>query len=183
MRLIRENGGCMTTGFLGTSHILHALSEGGRTDVAMDLLFNEKNPSWLFSVKHGATTMWEHWDSVNEQGDFWSADMNSFNHYAYGAVYDWIFGYVGGIRVREDGAGYRHITLAPHTDERLGWVDIGYRTACGELRCAWAYGADGSRRFEFTVPKGTVAELLLPDGREEQLSAGVYTFTVPPAGV
>jgi len=177
VRLIEENGGRMSTGFLGTANLLHALSENGRTDVAYELLLSEKNPSWLFSVNRGATTMWEHWDSMNEQGDFWSADMNSFNHYAYGAVYDWIYGYIGGIRVLPDGAGYTHVVLEPHTDRRLGFVRISYQTARGELSSAWEYTEDG-RRFDVTVPLGTVAELTLPNGEAHRLTEGTYSFLV-----
>ena len=89
--------GKMATGFVGTPHILHALSENGRVDMAYKLLLNEEPPSWLYSVNKGATTMWEHWNGIKEDGSFWSADMNSFNHYAYGAVGDWLYGVVAGI--------------------------------------------------------------------------------------
>ena len=109
VELIRENGNRMTTGFVGTPYILHALSENGRTDVAYELLLQEKNPSWLYSVCHGATTMWEHWNSQKEDGSFWSTKMNSFNHYAYGAVYDWIFGVSSGIKTVEDAPAYKKI--------------------------------------------------------------------------
>lgn len=175
--LIRENGGRMTTGFLGTANILHALSENGRADAAFDLLFQEENPSWLFSVNHGATTMWEHWDSMNDQGEFWSTDMNSFNHYAYGAVYDWIFGCVGGIHILDDGAGYTHISLRPHTDRRLGFVNCSIELRNGgKLISAWRYLDDGSVRFDVTIPAGTVAETVLPSGRKMTLVSGEYTF-------
>ena len=103
VELIRANGNRMTTGFVGTPYLLHTLSENGYTDVAYTLLLQEQNPSWLYSVCHGATTMWEHWNSLKEDGSFWSTDMNSFNHYAYGAVFDWIFGVACGIKPCADG--------------------------------------------------------------------------------
>ena len=82
VEIIDKNQGRMSTGFVGTPYILHALSENGRADKAFDLLLSEKAPSWLFSVNMGATTIWEHWDGINEEGEFWSDNMNSFNHYA-----------------------------------------------------------------------------------------------------
>ena len=85
--LVRSNGMKMNTGFVGTPHLLHALSESGYTDIAYNLLFQENFPSWLYSVNRGATTMWEHWDSIKEDATFWDKKMNSFNHYAYGAVF------------------------------------------------------------------------------------------------
>ena len=176
--LIKENDGKMTTGFLGTAHLLHALSDNGKGDVAFDLLFQEKNPSWLFSVNHGATTMWEHWDSMNENGDFWSTNMNSFNHYAYGAVYDWIFGYVGGIKVLQDGGGYSHITLEPHADKRLGHATTSYKTNGGDLVSSFRYLDDNLVRYEFIIPKGTVAELTLSNGKKQTLTQGEYTFII-----
>ena len=176
-QLIRENGGRMTTGFLGTAHILHALSENGQTKAAFDLLFQEEAPSWLFSVNHGATTMWEHWDSVNEKGEFWSTAMNSFNHYAYGAVYDWIFGCAAGIDVPDDGAGYTKVTIRPHPDRRLGFIDCSILTKNGRLTSAWRYLDDGTVRFTLTVPAGTEADLILPSGKAVYLIAGEYDFT------
>ena len=114
VELIRANGNRMTTGFVGTPYLLHALSENGYTDIAYTLLLQEQNPSWLYSVCHGATTMWEHWNSLKEDGSFWSTDMNSFNHYAYGAVFDWIFGVACGIKPCADAPGYEKILIAPH---------------------------------------------------------------------
>ena len=119
--MIRANGNRMTTGFLGTPYILHVLSDNSYTDMAYELLFQEKNPSWLYSVCHGATTMWEHWYSQKEDGTFWSTSMNSFNHYAYGAVFDWIFGVCCGIKTVESAPAYREFTVElEETDELVG---------------------------------------------------------------
>ncbi len=173
--LIRENGGRMTTGFVGTPHILHVLAENGRTDVAYDLLLQEKNPSWLFSVNQGATTIWEHWDSLKEDGSFWSTSMNSFNHYAYGSVFDWLFGVASGIRVEDDGAGYRHVRITPHPDRRLGFVENSVETAMGVITSAWHYNGN-ELRYDITIPEGTVADLVLPGRAAQRLSAGTYLF-------
>ena len=175
VRLIRENGNRMTTGFVGTPYILHALSENGYTDVAYELLFQEQNPSWLFSVNHGATTMWEHWDSLKEDGSFWSTDMNSFNHYAYGAVYDWLFGVCVGIKVPDDGAGYRRVTVAPHPERKLGFAKAAIETKCGKLSVTWRYIGDDIR-YDVSIPDGISADLTLPSGMQKTLSAGEYLF-------
>lgn len=176
-RLIRENGGRMTTGFVGTPCILHALSENGRTEEAYNLLLQEKAPSWLFSVNHGATTIWEHWDSQKEDGSFWSDDMNSFNHYAYGSVYDWIFGVALGIRVDEDGAGYRKVTVAPVPDRRLGFAKGSIETAGGKLSVYWRCLEDRVR-YEVEIPAGTTATLCLPGRKPRTVGPGSFVELV-----
>lgn len=175
--MVRENGNKLTTGFVGTPYILHALSENGYIDIAFDLLLQEGYPSWLYSVNHGATTIWEHWDGVKEDGTFWSADMNSYNHYAYGAVYDWIFGVAAGIKVLPDGAGYKHISIIPHTDKRLGFMKAEIKTRRGRLSSHWCY-KDDKIYFEFEIPSKTVAEILLPDGTHETVSGGSYAYSI-----
>ncbi len=176
-QLIRENGTRLTTGFLGTPYLLHALSDNGYAEVAYDLLLQEEIPSWLYSVNHGATTMWEHWDGRKEDGTFWDARMNSFNHYAYGAVYDWIFGSAAGIHVLPDGAGYRHIMIRPQTDRRLGFLTAGIETERGKVQSSWYYREE-EIHFELEIPKGTVAEVLLPGGIHKTITGGKYMFTV-----
>ena len=109
--LVRSNGNRLTTGFVGTPYLLHALSENGYAQTAYDLLLQTEAPSWLFSVKMGATTVWEHWDSRKADGSFWSTDMNSFNHHAYGAVADWLYAAAGGIRPGKP--GYETVIFAP----------------------------------------------------------------------
>lgn len=173
--LIASAGGLMETGFVGTPYLLHVLSVAGKIELAYQLLLEERNPSWLYSVVHGATTVWEHWNSIKEDGSFWSTAMNSFNHYAYGAVCDWLYGAVAGITVDEAGAGYRKFTLTPHPDRRLEHVNCRLRTAAGDIVSNWYYGADVVH-YEFSVPNGCTAELRLPDGRRATLQAGDYRF-------
>jgi alpha-L-rhamnosidase len=165
----------MTTGFLGTPYILHALSENGRDDIAYKLLLQEKAPSWLYSVNHGATTMWEHWDSLKEDGSFWSTDMNSFNHYAYGAVYDWIFGVSVGIKPTEENPGYKVVDIAPRPSKELGFVDASIKTAHGQIRVKWYYKNE-TVHYEISVPTNVIANLTLSSGYKTTLKGGEYFF-------
>ena len=176
--LIAENDGRMTTGFLGTPYILHALSQNGRSDLAYDLLLQEKSPSWLFSVNQGATTIWEHWDSLKEDGSFWSTKMNSFNHYAYGSIYDWIFGAALGIMVDDNGAGYEKITVSPIPDKRLGFAKGSIESRQGKIESYWRYLPDGKVRYEITVPKGTEATVKLPGKDAVSVSGKTYVAIV-----
>lgn len=161
VRLIELFNNRMSTGFVGTPYILHALSDNGRTDIAYSLLFCERSPSWLYSVNLGATTMWEHWNGIKEDGSFWSTEMNSFNHYAYGAVGDWLYGVSAGIRVID--AGYKQVSVEPMPDRRLGFVDCSVITPRGEVKSAWKY--DGDRiNFDVSVPAGVLAKIKLPNG-------------------
>ena len=175
VELIRENDGRMTTGFVGTPYILHVLSANGYTDVAYSLLFQEKNPSWLYSVTHGATTMWEHWNSLKEDGSFWSTAMNSFNHYAYGAVYDWIFGVSSGIMPTENAPGYKEVTIAPHPSKELGFADASIDSRNGTIRSYWYYKGDVVY-YEVEIPEGVIAHFTLPSGKQETLTGGKYLF-------
>jgi alpha-L-rhamnosidase len=164
----------MTTGFLGTPYLLHALARNGYIDRAYGLLLEERAPSWLFSVKQGATTIWEHWDSLKEDGSFWSAKMNSFNHYAYGSVFDWIFEYVGGISVNDGGEGYTRVTIAPIPNKALGFADIGIKIRGGELSVRWEYENEHIK-YEIQVPEGTVADIRIP-GVSKTVSSGKYIY-------
>jgi len=176
VELIEEFGGRMTTGFVGTPLILRVLSDNGRADVAFDLLLQEKSPSWLFSVNQGATTMWEHWNSQKEDGSFWSTDMNSFNHYAYGAVYDWMFGEMVGLTVCDDGPGYARITYKPLADKRIGFAQASLETGRGKLAAAWRYLPDGTVRYELTLPETTTAVITIPGLPERTVTGGSYVF-------
>ena len=173
--LIDAFDGRMATGFVGTPYILHALSDNGRTDLAYKLLFEDRNPSWLYSVNHGATTMWEHWNSLKEDGSFWSIGMNSFNHYAYGAVYDWIFGVSAGIKTVEDAPAYKKIAIAPHPNKELGFIDASIESRNGFVRSAWYY-KDDVVYYEVEIPEGSTAQFTLPSGKKYDLASGIYHF-------
>ena len=175
--LIEDFDGRMSTGFIGSPYILHALSDNGETEMAYKLLFSEKVPSWLYSVNHGATTMWEHWNSLKEDGSFWSDSMNSFNHYAYGSVWDWIYANAAGINTSEEGVGFKKIILAPKPVKELGHVRCSLDTVAGRVESNWYYKGDRVY-FEFAVPAGSTAEIRLPNGKTETVGGGVYHFTV-----
>ena len=176
--LIHLFGDRMSTGFLGTPYILHALSNNGKHELAYKLFFNEDNPSWLYSVNHGATTMWEHWNSIKEDGSFWSDAMNSFNHYAYGCVGDWMFGKICGIEIADGGAGYKKINIAPKPCRRLGFANASIDTVQGRIESAWYYRGD-ILNLEFAVPCGTEATITLPNGRREIVGGGSYCYSIP----
>ena len=182
-RLIHENGTRLSTGFIGTPYLLYALSDNGYSKTAFDLLFQENLPSWLYQVNHGATTIWEHWDGIKENGAFWSDDMNSYNHYAYGAVFSWIFEAAGGIQRTEKGAGYSEIVINPHPDKRLDFLRTELETKFGKISSYWCYGIDGNIHFEFEIPYGISAKVILPNGVSQAVTCGKYCYTVNPKTV
>lgn len=169
-----EECGHLKTGFVGTPYLLHALTSLGRTDLAYKLLLREDFPSWLYPVKHGATTMWERWDALKPNGSFTTTDMTSFNHYAYGSVGDWIYAYCAGIRADENEPGYKHIIFEPHPTKALGYAKARILTRCGEVISSWCYTGEGDEcRFSFTVPNKSRATLYL-DGEEYEFLPGTY---------
>ncbi len=171
-QMIRENGDRLQTGFVGTPYLLHVLSENGFQDVAYDLLLQEAFPSWLYEVNHGATTIWEHWDGVRDDGTVWSKDMNSYNHYAYGCVMDWIYGVAAGIQPMEKYPGFRKALISPVPDQRLGWLKASLETAYGVIRSSWVCQGD-IVRYEISTPVDTI---VIIDGKEYHVGKGDYIF-------
>ncbi len=160
---VAANGGTLHTGFLGTSIVMDTLTENGMVDLAYDLLFNHKFPGWLYSVDQGATTIWERWNSYTKKDGFGPAGMNSFNHYAYGAVLAWIYKTAAGIAADPSAPGFTRIVMKPVPDRRLGFVDAEYVTPKGLAKSAWRY--EGKKWiWDFTVPEGSTAKVTLPDG-------------------
>ena len=174
--LVRNCGTKLMTGFVGTPYILHVLAEYGMGDLAVSLLLREEFPSWLFSVNLGATTVWEHWDGINEKGEMWSSDMNSFNHYAYGAVADFMYGRLAGINTSEDEPGFRKMIIKPLVDRRLGHIRAVFRTRQGSVISEWKTGEDGTDFF-FLIPEGAKAEITIP-GKTVEVGGGSYSFHV-----
>ena len=174
IRNINNHGECLQTGFLGTSILMDTLTyDVGSPKMAYTLLLQHKNPSWLYSVDQGATTIWERWNSYVKATGFGPASMNSFNHYAYGAVLSWMYGTMAGIRAG-DGGGFKDFTLAPIPDRRLGKVEAAYDSPYGMIRSAWRYAGD-DWTWTFTIPANTTATVKLPDGKVERLGAGTHT--------
>ena len=168
--------GHLKTGFVGTPYLLHALTDNGYVKTAYDLILREEYPSWLFSVRMGATTIWEHWDGMREDGTMWSTDMNSFNHYAYGAVADWMYGDMAGIKADEKNPAYKHILFKPYTDSRIDWVKASVDTRNGLVKSEWKT-ENGKTSYTFTVPEGCTATVTLPDG-EYEVGAGEHNYIV-----
>ena len=171
VELIEAFGDRLQTGFVGTPYLLDALTDVGRTDKAYTLLLQEKFPSWLFSVNMGATTIWEHWDSKNEEGEFWSTNMNSFNHYAYGACAAWFYRDILGIK--STSPAYKTFKLCPTPLKELGFAKARIETRSGVISSEWTYCEDGIR-YAFSIPEGTTAEVTV-DGVTKTYTAGNYT--------
>ena len=160
LRLLEKENGHLVTGFMGTPFFTHALADNGYTEAAFDLLLKEDFPSWLFQVKMGATTIWEHWDGMRPDGTMWSPDMNSFNHYAYGSVCAWLYKSVLGIDADPEAPGYRHILLRPRPDRRLGYARGAVDTPFGRVETAWRYTDEGLA-LGVSVPVNATAALTL----------------------
>ncbi|MBE5769020.1 MAG: alfa-L-rhamnosidase [Clostridiales bacterium] len=169
---VREAGVQLRTGFVGTPYILHVLSDYGHADLAWELLLRREYPSWFYPITKGATTIWEHWDGVMPDGNFWSAEMNSFNHYAYGSVMDWVYGVAAGIQVCENAPGYARIRIAPHPTDKLDWLEAAIQTRHGLVSSKWTKTADGWR-YDITTPVDT--ELVL-DGKTRVLTPGSHVL-------
>ena len=181
LRNIREHGDCLQTGFLGTSFLMEALTDAGAADAAYTLLLQHGNPSWLYSVDQGATTVWERWNSYTVKDGFCPASMNSFNHYAYGAVAEWMFATMAGIRPDPSAPGYRHFILAPVPDRRVGYVKARQRTPAGEIVSFWKYDPDGAWSWTFTIPDGATATVIMPSGKKAEFAAGTHMTKVETA--
>ena len=169
-----EHGNCLQTGFLGTSILMPTLSENGMSDIAWELLFQRKNPSWIYSIDNGATTIWERWNSYMIDKGMGPKGMNSFNHYAYGVVCEWIWETAAGIASDPANPGFRHIIMKPVPDKRLGYLKAEYHSASGVIRSAWKYEGD-NWIWEFSVPDGCTATVTLPgETQSKEYEAGDY---------
>lgn len=173
VELIRVRDWHLTTGFVGTPLLCPVLTRFGRTDVAYKLLFQDTYPSWLYPIRNGATTMWERWNSYTKDKGFGPVEMNSFNHYAYGAIGEWIYQVVGGLRPLEP--GYRQVLIAPEPDERIDWAKATLETPQGFLSCEWKRMGRGLE-IAFTLPKGSSAHVHLPEGYQNDDSGGDRRF-------
>ncbi|PZR28118.1 MAG: alpha-L-rhamnosidase [Citrobacter freundii] len=158
---IKSYGTHLTTGFLGTPYLCHVLSRFGYTDWAYKLLLQESYPSWLYPVKMGATTIWERWNGIRTDGSFEPASMNSFNHYAYGAIGDWMYRVAAGLDTYEDGPGYKHIRIQPHIGGGLTDVAASLKTYYGNASSHWKV-QDKQLQFEIEIPVNTTATIYIP---------------------
>lgn len=171
----------LKTGFLGTPSLCRALSDNGANKDAYTLFLNEDLPSWLYEVNMGATTIWERWNSVNPDGKISGIGMNSMNHYAYGAVFEWVYKNVCGLNPVAECPGYKRAVLRPQPDKRLGAAKAMVNTAAGYYESGWKYDGDAVV-YTFTVPFDAEAEVILTgrDGEtvRKTLCAGTHTITL-----
>jgi len=159
-RVLKRRNYHLCTGFVGTPLLCPVLSRFGRFDLAYRLLFNDDYPSWLYPVKNGATTMWERWNSWTPENGFGDANMNSFNHYAYGAIGEWLYSTVGGIE--ELAPAFRSVLLRPKPSKRLKHARAELESPYGRIRSAWRRGRDGKLDWEIEVPPGVGAVAVPP---------------------
>ena len=170
VNLLKQNGYRLNTGFIGTPYMNIVLSESGYDDVAYKMFLQNEYPSWLYPVYQGATTIWERWNSYTLVNGFGPVSMNSFNHYAYGAIQDWMMAYSAGIQRDEKNPGYKHILLQPRIGSTIGEISAKFNSVYGEINSEWrslkTNKNDDSSQFGYEynalVPANTTATLVLP---------------------
>ena len=166
----------LSTGFVGTPLLAPVLTRFGRVDGAYNLLFQTTYPSWLYPILQGATTMWERWNSYTKERGFGDVSMNSFNHYAYGAIGEWLYNAVAGIELDPEQPGYKHIIIRPQPDPRMAWARGELMTRHGKVACGWNL-ADGVMKVNVVIPPNTHATVILPGAKPRKVPAGTYEFT------
>jgi alpha-L-rhamnosidase len=165
---IKQYTNHLTTGFLGTPYLCHVLSRFGYADVAYKLLLQETYPSWLYPVKMGATTIWERWDGIKPDGSFQAISMNSFNHYAYGAIGDWMYKTVAGINYDAANPGYKQILIAPKLGGNFTTASASLETLYGTVSSAWKIEND-KFIFDVTIPANATATIQLPSSAKAKI--------------
>jgi alpha-L-rhamnosidase len=166
---IQNRNNHLSTGFLGTVFLCHVLSQTGYTDVAYDLLLQESYPSWLYPVKMGATTIWERWDGQKTDSTFQDAGMNSFNHYAYGAIGDWMYRVSAGIETKAP--GYRNLLIQPHVSEKMNLSKASFESPYGKIISGWER-KDGKVYVTVNIPANSNATICLPVKSPEMVTIG-----------
>ncbi|TJZ63233.1 alpha-L-rhamnosidase [Sphingobacterium olei] len=179
---IRSYGNHLTTGFLGTPYLCHVLTRFGHTETAYDLLLQETYPSWLYPVKMGATTIWERWDGIKPNGTFQTPSMNSYNHYAYGAIGDWMYKNMAGIN--PDEVGYKKIKIEPRLGRGITTTSASLDTPYGIVSSSWTL-ENGIFKLSVSIPPNTTATVIMParitntmeeQGNEKIIGSGSYYF-------
>ena len=170
---LRKDKVHLRTGFVGTPYLCRVLSNIGANELAYQLLLNEDYPSWLYAVNLGATTIWERWNSLKPDGSFSSVEMNSFNHYAYGSIVEWMYRDMCGLNPSSGDdmlTGFRCARIAPKPDKSMQWAKASYHSAVGLFESGWKIGDDGKLNFEFTIPFNAEAQVTLPDAKAGKIS-------------
>lgn len=167
----------LTTGFIGTPYLCHALSENGQHELAGQVFLKEDYPSWLYAVKKGATTIWERWNSLKEDGSFDESGMNSFNHYAYGSIGSWMHQKLAGIQIIEP--GYKVFRIQPQFIKGISWGNASLKSPYGLIEVNWRC-ENGQIQVDVTIPTNTHAQLVLPEKEEIiELGSGRYHYEYP----
>jgi len=170
--LVAESGYHIQTGFAGTPYVLDGLTTTGHLDEAYRLLLQRECPSWLYPVTMGATTIWERWDSMLPDGTINPGQMTSFNHYALGAVADWMHRSIGGIAPLEP--GYARVLIAPRPGGDIDWARTSLETRHGKISVSWSRDGDGPVELDVAVPDGVTALVRLPGLQEQELGSGQH---------
>jgi alpha-L-rhamnosidase len=173
---IKDYGTHLTTGFLGTPYLCDVLTRFGYADVAYSLLMQKTYPSWLYPVTKGATTIWERWNGIRPDGSFEPASMNSFNHYAYGAIGDWMYRVVAGLDMDEHVAGYKHIVIKPHPGGGLTHAAASLQTYYGKVFSSWKLNND-RLVFDIEIPANTIATVFIPSRDAGLITEGDKSIT------
>ena len=163
--------GHLTTGFVGTPLLCKALSDHGYADLAFMLLNRKEYPSWLYPVTQGATTIWERWDGQKPDGTFQTTGMNSFNHYAYGAIGAWLYTYVAGIRMDEQNPAYKHFVLSPQPGGGLTHAKADFQSVYGKISSHWEI-SEGKFNYQIEIPANTTATVTLHGAKLETMNLG-----------
>ena len=166
----------LSTGFVGSPYINHVLTRFGHLDVAYELLNQDTFPSWLYPVTQGATTIWERWDSYHHERGFQDVRMNSFNHYAYGAIGAWLYQTVAGIEIDPENPGYKHILIAPKPGGGLTYSKATFDCVYGTIESAWEIDDAGVFTLNVTIPANTKATVTLPNGDRHEVGSGCYQW-------
>jgi alpha-L-rhamnosidase len=172
VELIEANDNHLGTGFLATPYLLPVLADSGHPDVAYQLLFADTMPSWLYMIEWGATTVWERWDGIREDG----SPFESLNHYSKGAVISFLHRYVAGLRLLDGATGYRRFRIEPRPGGGITWAQARHDSPYGAIECAWRIERD-ELELSVTVPPGTSAEVVLPDGAAQAVPPGTHRLT------
>lgn len=166
--LLEESNGSLLTGFTGTSVILHALCQIGRTELAVNAVARRGYPSWIYTIEMGATTIWEHFNGIRPDGSYWDPNMNSFCHLTFGSVVEWFYSWLLGIRQQDGSIGYERILIDPVMSPGLSHAEGGFDTIYGRIHSAWACSGN-IRSLRVKIPFGTQAQLVLRSVREVEL--------------
>lgn len=169
---IKSYGTQLTTGFLGTPYLCHVLTRFGQDSIAYQLLLRDQYPSWLYPVKMGATTIWERWDGIKPDSTFQTPSMNSFNHYAYGAIGDWMYRAIAGINADEEEPGYKKILIKPHLADSLSFAEASLQTYYGRVASAWKKGEGRQLELDVELPPNTNATIYVPAANAADVMEG-----------